>query len=1651
MKTINDMSFRRSFQNLCISTILFFSVYTSTSLAVLVPEDSFTEVDAGTMRANIYFANIPTFEAPCEPIKLLYDKDLLIAKSSESLLSITADKRVGIQEIRMKGGLYEQALREREAARKAFSQAYLDRLTAAFDYYVLERDFKIQSAQVDAPSLKETGAHKDQLTMAYLKLEANWYSYILQLYHYYQSNSAVQELVDNYYTMVEPAFDGLSIEKQRSFLGEIEKSLGCLRDYRVATFNKYMKSTLVLESSFKPEDGSEPTKTDVINLQIKRSALRVQYWAAGPEFGRVASVYRKLLWSHDKKLRNGVLKPLLDKAQQKHPTIGPHQAFPKDPERTKAREQVAQNLAKIGYVTLLEDEFILEGTYTINVSPFERMGSVLKDIIAKKDSSVDIWKWVYTNAVEDITQREALMERVNKDGFDADALLATMTDQLPDKTNIDTIFMQAALIKQVLGNALDQVIMTPLTDKGIALTHTYVGNSGLKTSTENNYEAYKTAIQSFAPRIELMEHWSSSLTTDTVEKFNSYLRSSSTSSTSYSVAEGLLRNHDFTAKIGIIKILEELCEDPADHRALWLNAVPIHFQSRLATSRNRLAATRGMEPLTNPDKALTTADLNMGVFGHIYDFSDWYLKIPSLVKNFFGQYLGEYASQEQYLKSLLPCQRLLKEILAIYQEPEVEYDYGKLKLHHAWIYDHHIALMRHCVDYAEAIDRIKLAETDRGNRYIAYASPMASQAGSPELSGIGQIILTSAMQWNKREALVRSKQIAYSKLEYFAHTANYRAADKQIKEWAKIANSLLKEDGIQNQEHDVSRIALEFRAKAIASETVSVYEATLNEAIASMVTGFISSRATEYLLKDSIFADEKLFNKWKADVIKKKQGLPKKLLGTMLPGYDAIFEQGFWGLVENVSEDMLKGIISQAIAHEVNQRGGHKMGTANAFESDDFLGIVGHVYDTSKDITEYAFPAINKWAIKKSPAWYATDAKIDMYKEAATDAKEILDAEIDQVKVQLQKALNELEADNKPKNDLEQSLDLLEKAFNEGLVAVPVIQARDKYRRAHEELDTAREEREQIYSTIRNYLVNLSMFNSLTKSAENLLSSKKTDSALLSSAQQTLGEAETWKRILFNRHSLEDLESILTPANKHANPHTLQQIALTRRMDINMLRNALNSSLHNASSDTEKKKIRDVAKMIDGHREKIMEKMLKDYIKDSKYAGEISAIVQGGAAVGNPEHQGLFGDFDFTLVQSKESKIAGDVIKADIVKFFSDKGYPLAEENTASSLDSEAFVQKQGIMDPNSSPAMIAADMLEKGEDATRFQAHGSAVWFNNSTAYSGRLLWSKDGAHPMTWQKADRSDGFGFATDMIPFLSFLGASKYHSSNIDTLSTEAEKRKVLGKALSKGKVFLRLIDALIISDAKGNKVYNENGAKKAAQKNKTGLDASYHWQIYENAKNVQSQRKNPSDKRHILRTKEDFDMVRRLAEMKLKETNPDPWSVLSNSDEAKQTMDWMIEKAPRILARLAHQNHERSVLTARFGTKEEKQKLLSDTMRISMVYRSFMHIHPEATFLLAPKMKDGKVLSEDDHATRYAKSITSARLGEHPAQGINKKLHALDNDDRYKSKTRKEMATYLANENTKLNADIPTEKLTQLNYEAQFEDTYKYFRHILNL
>ena len=310
-------------RNLFISTLAILGW-----VAIAFAADPISRDDAGTIRAHAYFANIPSFKTPCVQLKLLYDKDLLLAKNNKNILHITADKRVDLQNIRKPGGLYEQALKAKENARKVLVNAYLQRLSAAFDYYVLERDFKAQSESVNAPGLIDTAAHKAYLSGAYAKLESTWYLFIWQSAMYYRSASYANSLFDKYYTQVAKAFDGLTLETQKEFLNEFEKSIQCLRDNRTSIFNELMEATIQLESNFDPGDGSEPTTTDVINHQLKRTALQIKYWSVGPEFSSVASAYRKLLWAHDKKLRNGKLKPLLDEAQKSSPKIGSLKALP---------------------------------------------------------------------------------------------------------------------------------------------------------------------------------------------------------------------------------------------------------------------------------------------------------------------------------------------------------------------------------------------------------------------------------------------------------------------------------------------------------------------------------------------------------------------------------------------------------------------------------------------------------------------------------------------------------------------------------------------------------------------------------------------------------------------------------------------------------------------------------------------------------------------------------------------------------------------------------------------------------------------------------------------------------------------------------------------------------------------------------------------------------------------------------------------------------------------------------------------------------------------------------------------------------------------------------------------------------------------------
>ncbi|MCF6247112.1 MAG: hypothetical protein L3J69_07095 [Desulfobacula sp.] len=409
----------------------------------------------------------------------------------------------------------------------------------------------------------------------------------------------------------------------------------------------------------------------------------------------------------------------------------------------------------------------------------------------------------------------------------------------------------------------------------------------------------------------------------------------------------------------------------------------------------------------------------------------------------------------------------------------------------------------------------------------------------------------------------------------------------------------------------------------------------------------------------------------------------------------------------------------------------------------------------------------------------------------------------------------------------------------------------------------------------------------------------------------------------------------------------LHRHLLTDGFDVYLIRKGLQAAKDRVSSRMKKdfknikkykaelEQINDIAEKVDDKRIKLINNTLEDFFNaNPEHKSMVLGVMQGGAAKGNPEYQGIFGDIDFTILTRPGAD--GMKIKKDLETFFKEKGHPMATKETDghSPMDTEAFIQGIGNFDSaKESLANIVTDVSVKMGDPTRFYSEAGGNWFINNMTYSGKLLWGQNpGAKK--WSRITRGEANGLALDMCRYLSFLTDPKYESTKIAAMTDPAAQRKTLESALKKTKYFIRLIDAYMISHEKGNDLYH----KRMDHKKKEVEDASYHWQIYKDA-----QRLIKGGYKTLFDQPGDLAMIKAMAEMKMKGKNPSPLDVLGDGPDGLKKGVAMVARMEKlvadIMAHTAQVHLDETLEIAKSGSPEERRKAFADQLRMASINR----------------------------------------------------------------------------------------------------------------
>ncbi len=1568
--------------------------------APVVGED---ETPQSSVRINAYFANIPDYAPPCDDPELIYDPALLAA--------IPEADRFAFQSVRRKR---DAQLEEVEKLRKAVIPLHEDWLFAALDYHAELRAYE----NSDQSYFLFDREWQDREAVLQRTVLENYLFHLQGLVDLYFAESELRSIVKDYYTRISqpPAtprpfritffddedpevarkreaanqppkpspFDGLTIAKQRRFLDAFRERLKCLREERLKAFHALSKNTIELEISVSKYIEAtrnekvkidDTTRVDEANAQIERAVLQQKYLWLMEEFATHSAIYKVLLFAHERKLRNTSLFTILQARQEAHPFLGPNSDLPQNyPGLAEAQTQVSRVRLQIALVTSMEDEAKLEAASVANASSVRYFLDTLQGEAGKWfEGMKSLATWLRD-------KKAARNDPIRETGWTGLAAFVGISYQFAS-------------------NSFNAILMTPLKDtmiKGARGTNLV---DGWKTSTQDNYERYLQAAGLFSPRMKFLENLEKNLSPYRASQLLGEIVNSRSG-----VLYDLLSDHTFNSATqgGMAYILEPFFDRPAEFKALWLHCAEPALAGAFQTARDRIAAARGIE-IENPLREAAVSDIRLGATSVLNENSDVLFKIPSMWRNFVGQFTSAYQSQVELMEEMESQRKEMGTLLGKLQDSRVRYSLPALRRMDQSAYETYIGLAQTCLEWNVADYNIRQDEWNRAKRYNSVVEKLRNRNERFE----GELTLTELQRQEEERFAVKAVRQGYLKLKYMIHTANYSAAVLQTKKLEELENIRRRVKGI-TAKADYRALAAELHLMAVSNQAVVAWEGLLNQAITTVITSKFSTYMHERVLSHF---DDKWLKAYQASSSSVNVG--SEMLNTFVPWTKVYGKTGMLNLVTGTGMDLVKSQIAEEIAEAANAYTGKR----GNLEGADLEPIVGELFDLGNDLRgQLQEIALTNFVMRRVETYAATEAYENAL-QTADEAREgmkgaFLRPNLDEFEVtdseNVRNTLDELfDVDYDALSSEEKQRFIQDTVDNEGgNIRMDVTQeAFEKYRLALVELETQHAAYEDRIKTINSVLF---YGAKISKSVENAVGELekmqwKAYQSISDSRSQASGvrralagtrdlfyenaRAELRTRILLGSHTIEDLEAMVSD-DPDINLN-MPNLLLRRSDDIDALRRTLNRSLEEAvakkggstprENNPDYDRVMRVAEAIDEIRIGKINGLLAQFMQSSGHGEKVEMVIQGGAAKGNPEYQGIFGDIDFTLMLKGHAVAESDQIKADLLEFFEKAGYPLARsKEDPSSMDSEAFVQPFDRFDTAQADLKDAvADIVEKNRDPTRFYSEGGTEWFINNAAYSGMLLWPR-GNQRVKWVDVDPTRGHGLAIDMARYLGFLASPKYTKKYLD--EHPADRREYLETALGKSKYFLRLIDAYEIGHPTGNIEYN----KRKDINSNDRKDKSYHWQIYEDAKKI-VENPDPNDPNPVFK-QTDLDHIEVIAMMKMKGDFASPWEAIRKKypnlseaeqmDKAQGTIDWMRTKAPAIFSYLDTRWHASANERARSSNPQVRANLRAEKHRKMSVVKAIMQNDgPWSIVFLVPRMLAGKPLTEAEHAAEIQRRI----------------------------------------------------------------------------
>lgn len=1524
-----------------------FLVYPILIICLISPFKVFAKSVPMVQSVMVHFAELPPIQLPCGDLKLFYHPDFV--KNSEIL---------NIQKIELLRTQHEKLLQEADKFKIEIAKALEDFLLAGYAYFREKNlvDKKKNPTSITsqiASIIPQTASDILQKTQD-LRIEAKflyqqlmWYSTIA---HAAYNDYAIRQSAEEYYKLITPLFKHLNYSQRVDLIEKFSKRLACLHEHRQEAFDIISKA-----QRYSAKELSDFTENEYITIeQASRRAKDIasfssfhrEYTWMAAEAASLTGILRLLHTAHGTALLNTKLFPKLMGAHEKYgAALGPADKFPKDKQRdetrrirleiTKIRAQIALNYMKLKQVQA-EKVF----TSQLNLSSGMTAGLSQVGPIAEKAYKD------FMNTYHLFPSKKADKAR-NKKKLTFDLFLNQLV--------IEPLTVNLSLIAIAYESAGSSFVLV-----GKSVLDTVLkwqrSATGFKTSSEKALDTFLPEKKKIDFSIKVIEKLMNDLDPDKPDAFgqgqalmafivigkpfNSHLAKQVPNE-----IRRLLEDPGFIGATGggLGWILAPLCESPTQRSSLLTRAARFELTGNARSAFHRIAFDKKLW-IENPDLPLTRESLKKDSLSN-YAESDFEKKIVQATQNWIteGMYgipmlgaakfvydktlvIGDQlrwekknqGSHDEFILNLISQQDLFDQVLAALKR--VRYNFSTLSLKEPHSFSKHLSLLVQSPEYLAAYIKIRHAFWERSKMFNAVRY---SKETSDRFESEGKAILAGIDRAHELETVDLTVKMASLKMEHHLSSMNYIAAAQELKALETAENIRRSAYGIKGTVDLSEEIALFNKESRLSEVWVSTSNLIKELVIQRITAGLLNVISNSIILKLPAHLGVKTIPLQKAI-------LHKDLLNTINPWFGKFSAAGVWEVMSGgVSDAVVESATQLTLTHLKLDKKKWEASLNQFFTYTTKLGT--SVGGQLGSVTIESFRT--RTAVKKR-----LDALFEIEEQKPVQKR--LDHD-NQVNADLLFAIS--------KKDWKQ-VKALKKEVAKRAERAAIDSDLLRYKRLRTGIEDAIDYEQHLKTSNKNNAQTLEA-GEVAKSHILKKIPRHTDDndVALNNAGRLVSITDFKQEMNTGTPSISSLKRLIDTRNEAG----LHKHLLTDGFDIYLIRKGLQAAKDRVTSRMNKdeknstkykaelKQIDHIASEIDDKRIDLINNNLEEFFNHNpEHKNMVVSVVQGGAAKGNPEYQGIFGDIDFTILTRPGAD--GVKIKKDMEAFFKEKGHPMATKQTDghSPMDTEAFIQGIGNFDASKeSLTNIITDVSVKMGDPTRFYSEAGGKWFINNMAYSGKTLWGQKQGEKK-WAHITKGEAHGLALDMTRYLSFLTDPKYESKKIAAMKDDpAAQRKTLESALKKTKYFIRLIDAYMISHDKGNDLYHKRMSHKKKIKERNDAivngqvddDASYHWQIYKDA-----QRLIKGGHKTIFKPG-DLAMIKAMAKMKMKGKHPSPFDALEEgSDKVKFGIEMvarMEELAADIMAHTAQAHLDETLQIVKSGTPEERKIAFSDQMR----------------------------------------------------------------------------------------------------------------------